>query len=344
MIGLKDFLTKEMKIFSMTRLKNSAISPQFFLEYRDIDDFVNEYGFHQWRFNFDVPYSDKKTWIDTFREWLNELGPVEKKKAISLLESGRIKETLIKPLVLNGNFANKWKENAALIHQEKVDFFVGDVVDPYPFELWTDILPSIRESRNGTLKFKATVSGIVNLLKPLLISAPSIYIVDPFFLPGSDKETELLRVILREISGSCCYRIHVITRDLFRSTHSDSVKKKIMSSNVAKPEQYYELLNRSFKDYLPSGRSVYVHLVDDRLINPNSLLLHERFVINRYGALRFDKGLTMTERVEEACVVDRRTQLDKWTLYSSQVVSFDESLPLKDGHKRPVHVDTHIIK
>ncbi len=330
----------------MSKRKDSAISPRFFREFRDVDDFVNEYGFHQWRFNVDIPDGARRSWLEAFRAWVGELDVIEAARVNRLLELGRVQETLVAARTAGADDQMSWASRVKISDKKTFEFIVGDFVDPEPFEPWADALPRIRESRPGSFRYKATVHGLCELLRPLFSVSPAVYIIDPYFFPCAGNEIEFLRKLLREIRGTSCFQVHVLTRDLYRANKAE-YKKVIFEQSPPAPTDATSFslrIQELFNEHVGPERSLHIHLVDDRPRGSQSLRLHHRFVLGKSGGIRLDKGLTMTGDFEEAIVVARNDHSEKLRLYTDHVVQFENNLPVREGQKRPFSVASMIVK
>jgi len=300
----------------MNNFRPSAVSPQFFIESRDIDDFVSEFGPYSGRYVVRHPQG----WMKAFLNHLKDLSPIEQDRARAYAE--RIKHALIDTRFPYGE-DKSWAENVQAL-QSKVNFeyIVGDALDPAPFKCWVEALPDIRKSRQGSFEIRGALSEYLEAFNPLLLISPAVYIVDAYFSPLNDDEEYILRAIFERIKGSRCFDVHIITRDV-TSLSRDS--ERFMPRD--------ELDDRFAKHYaqiIPKERNLFLHLVDDRKKDCIHLRLHNRFFLTRFGALDFGPGLKLFNDAVpqiQGYVVQEKTHNNHKATYIDGVARHAERLP-----------------
>jgi hypothetical protein len=306
----------------------SAISPRFFHEYRDVEDYVNEYGFAQWKFNADIPDGINKKWFEAFLEWVKELSPIEQARVKELIKDKAIQQTLTPQFQSEKGIGKNWREVMKALNLRQFDVIAGDFLDPSPFASWQAILSEIRKEKRDTFTYQAT-----------------IYVEDPYFMPCANEETDLLKELLAGMRGAKCYALHFITRDIYRARRRDY--KEILEKDSTYPKNYEELdreLKKRFLSLLDNDRKLFIHLVDDsERKSGNYLVLHKRRVVGNLGTLRFEKGLKTTRQMEEAGTVSLKGHKEGKQFIETQIIKFAERLPTKANEKRPKQVTTFVV-
>lgn len=317
-----------------------AISPRFFSDFRDIDDYVSEFGFSKWKFNSDLDDGKSRRWLQAFELWVQELSPIDQSRVRSYLSRRLIQQTLIPSLAANNSEKANWHQVVSELNTDSFETIVGDWMDPAPYQSWIQALPDIRASRRDTLHYCASEDGICNLLRPLLKDSPALILLDPWFFPCKKNELRLLENLLREMIGSRCYELHIITRDIYRA-----VKKSYRSAiegNESYPRNYEEFdasLCAHIQAYIGRDRRLQVHLVDDSS-RRDKLVLHKRMAVGSDGSLRFDKGFTITNQLEEAYTVERKNHIEDKAFLHTHVIRFGETSGAASHKKRPKTVTT----
>ena len=320
--------------------KLALVSPRFYVELRDVDDFVDQFGFHRWRFVADIPYSAQESWSLSFQGWLENLLPVEASVVKRYLANGWILQALSQVRLKVDFVGSTWSENAAQLRSDAFDVCVGDGVDPGDKPGWPRALAQLRGTSRLHFDYFAIPKVFVELVSPLVVAAPITIIVDPYALLVTESDFEVLSSLLTRLSGTRCFQLHVITRDWFKTKarNKEGRLHELSSCGVLNFDGWCEKIIERFRPTLPSGRNLFVHFVDDSRKSKDLLEIHERYVLNRLGAIELSKGVTMTGREQKFTCVDRVSASEKFHCFEDQVVRFDERLPRKAGQKRPFAV------
>lgn len=323
--------------------KFSAISPKFYLELRDVGDFTDHFGIHKWRFVADIPASPTEGWIKAFEAHLGELPPVEASAIRSqYLQKGWIGEALLIPPFKARQDGGSWAENVKVLPRGALEYIVGDAIDPGVFSDWRSTLSSLRETSRTDFTYVATAKGLTQLLVPMMKLAPTFYIVDPYALVVTESDFSFFSQLLPLMRGSKCYKLNVVTRDPFKASKlfREQAIKKLENINVSTFDQFSEVVRDRVLSVLPSDRRFSLQLVDDHVKGKGHLGLHARYVLNRSGALRLDKGITISGHGEEqeAICVDRNRAKELFLQFQDHVEHYSDNLPLKVSQQRPLSV------
>lgn len=323
---------------SMNESMRVVVSPTFPIEWRDVDDFLGEFGPFNGRYVPRYP-SD---WLEKLRHHLDEIDSqhLPPRERAALFERLR-REILL--CTINVNWAwdgsKSWGRN---VH----DFFnvepnatvVGDALDPTPFKSWSEVVGDIKRSRNRTWNFHGSVSEYVNKCAPLLLNSPGAYLIDRYLDPFSDAFENLLISLFDLIKGSKCYRLELITR---QSACGD--RSQIDPKSWMRPEEIKESLKKIYGHRLPKDRSMAVHLVQETKLEQDGLTMHDRFFMTIHGAINFGQGFLVVKQkqpMQNAFVVDKEHHSLLKELYINGVARHAEKLPRVSNLAYPKNVQT----
>lgn len=318
------------------------VDPHFPIEWRDVSDFLNEFGPFNGRYVPRYPNdwtSRLKARIDAFSS--DSLKPVKRQELLERVRREAELCTLQEPW--SWASGKSWSANI----EDKITGYpkpivVGDALDPSPFESWTNALDDIRQSKQRTLSFENSISGYVALCRPLFINSPVGYIVDPYFNPFSSMSENLFRSIFTTIKGSKCYSIELITRrekrkkdDPLFVLSDDEISKKLLSL---------------YSTVLPKGRTLKIHIVSEPEKKwAGGLQLHDRFIITMYGSINFGHGFKLQEDQRDktilinAFVLDRAHHKELKQTYIKGVALHADHLQRIAGIEYPLNVKTFVV-
>ena len=320
-----------------TKERRVIVDPTFPIEWRDVDDFLNEFGPYNGRY---VP-SYPNDWAKRLRAHVDELDlPPLKRHALLTKILGQAKLCTV-----NQNWewddGKLWKENVGHLAADLGDaIVVGDAIDPHPFNSWQDVVDEIRSSRVRSWSFDGTVTDYQELCRPLLLASPAAYLVDPYLNPF-DFETELLiRKLLDTIKGSRCYSVEIITR---WKTH-DVMGKRTHTADAAKSLE--NDLAQHYQRLIPKGCTLKLHYVVEAR-DTNALQLHDRFFLTKYGAINFGHGFRIVGKGApqiNAFIVDAGHHNTLKQIYINGVAHCKEQLPRSRDVPKPRDVITLAVK
>lgn len=314
------------------------VDPRFALEWRDISDFLGEFGPHNGRYVPRYP----NDWNDRLRSHFNELtigaGDPVKGKAL--------KERVFKEAPLcTVPVGWKWEDHQAwsnnvenVLPEVSVVIVIGDALDPTPFSSWTDAIDDIRGTRRRTWPYHGTISEYVEFCRPLLVNSPAAYLIDPYLDPFSDVAENLIRSLFSIAKGSRCYSIEIITR---RSACAMGERP-----DSAPPLPFIEIDNRfkrTYRDWVPKDRHLKLHLVDEGSFASDALRLHDRFFLTTHGSLKFGQGFVLGNKKlpqQNAFVVERDHHIQLKQTYIDGVARYRDRLPRIAGIPYPIDVNT----
>ena len=261
----------------------NAVSPQFFLEARDVSDLTTEFGPHCGRYLLNYPTD----WEARFVEHARKLTPIEAKKAIARLS--KITPSLIsKTKAYHFDEDQSWQSNIlSLPLHQSLGFKVGDALDPRPFADWSTALDAIKDAHVTSNYIRPTVSAHILEIEPLISYSPSFTVIDPYFDPISRfLQQNFLFSLLDLINHSRCFQINIIVR-----------KKEIIPEDNADPKLKTEKVQRTLDGIIPerlgTGRKLSLYLVDDSPHPGDTLKLHARFYLSKFGGINLDQGVLL---------------------------------------------------
>jgi len=330
-----------MEIYSMYKVPISAISPNYSLELRDIQDFVAELG----PFNGHYAIKYPRNWVQEFLKHIEQLQPVERQAAKTLID--RVNLSLI-DMHLTYNASLDWVSN---IQQTlgKTDYqsIVGDALDPSPFKSWVEALPDIRESKVRTWKFSGTWSDYFSAIEPLLLISPAAYIVDRYFDPCDQNAESVITSILDKIKGSRCYELNIITRSsrFNRKFHekNNSVANDFTTSSF---NSACMKLNEIFEKRITKNRTLIFHFIKEDRPGGVSLRMHNRYFLTKYGAIDFGQGFEIQSQSVpqmDAYIVDKEHHKNLCLTFIEGVGRYSERIPKRQNIAYPIQVLTHKI-
>jgi hypothetical protein len=306
----------------MTSSNNKSVrvivSPSFPIEWRDVEDFLGEFGPYNGRYVPRFP----NDWIKQLKSHLADIGPKERIALIELLRSDLLRCTC--PINWSWDSSMSWAENVQISAKPTdYDIIAGDALEPTPYKPWSQIAGEVKSTRSRTLIFDGLVATYVDLCKPLLLNAPSVYLIDPYLDPFSINFENLLLYFFNLIKGSGCYNIELITRRQACGDRSSREPNEWMSSDAI-----YQKLKEVYGSRIPKGRMLKVHLVQEA--RDDGLTMHDRFFLTNHGAINFGHGFkisTQKKSMQNAFVVDKNHHEILKEIYIKGVARFHERLP-----------------
>ncbi|CAN1528372.1 hypothetical protein MCEMIEM28_01335 [Burkholderiaceae bacterium] len=318
----------------------TIVSPTFAIEWRDVDDFLGEFGPYNGRYVPRFP----KDWLEQLRHHLDELdvNHLPPKERAALFE--RLRRELLH-CTSPANWAwdpdKSWSENLLSASGLAADDLIaGDALDPTPFSTWSQIASDVKRTRNRTLNFNGLVSSYVDLCKPLLLNAPSAFLIDPYLDPFSGAHRELLLSFLANLSGSKCYSIELIT---YQSACGNGNRPREEPPVWMTEDEIQLELKETYRSYLPKDRQLRVHLVQTGRKHEGGLALHDRFFLTNHGAINFGHGFKIsnqTKTMQNAFIVDKQHHETLKEVYINGVARFLERLPKRASITYPKSVST----
>lgn len=312
------------------------VDPQFGIEWRDILDFLGEFGPFNGRYIPRYP----NNWTARLKEHLEDLtssayGPV---KRHAILERIRRELPLCSvPVAWKYSEEQSWSANvsqAITSHDDSI--VVGNALEPTPFIAWVEALEDIRESRRRTWSFYGTVSEYVDACRPLLLNSPASYLIDCYLDPFSDVAENLLKSLFSAAGGSKCYSIGLITRKSACGTKSGL--RPTQDMNETEIEANFKRIYRSI---VPKDRRLTLHLATEGKVGGDALRLHDRFFLTKHGSINFGQGyLLVNQRVpqQNAFVVDKDHHHQLKQTYIDGVARHAERLPKVPSIPYPLKV------
>lgn len=304
-----------------TRQRQVIVDPAFALEWRDVDDFLNEFGPYSGRY---VP-SYPSDWVQRLRAHLRELDiPPVKRNG---LETKISSQARLCTVAQNWEWDDSkvWKDNLRkLAIQLNDSLVVGYALDPQPFHSWQDVIDEIRASRARSWVFNGTVREYQELCTPLLLASPAAYLIDPYLDPFEFETELLLRSMFDKMKGSRCYSLEVIKR---WPVMDFSDKKG--HANFDEFDKIESELIRQYEDLVPKGGAFKLHFVLEAK-DGNALRLHDRFFLTKYGAINFGHGFRIVGKgqpQQNAFVVDAEHHNYLKQTYIQGVAHFKEQQP-----------------
>jgi len=322
-------------------LNRVVVSPNFPLEWRDVDDFLGEFGPFNGRYVPRYP----NDWVEKLR---HHVADIDSQK-LPPLERAALFERLRRELALCTtpvswvwDDSKSWGSNVQTvlnaIREAKV---VGDALDPSPFENWSRLAADIKRSRFRSWAFHGLVSEYAHQCSPLLLNSPAAYMIDPFLDPFAEACENLLLCFFDLIKGSKCYRVDLITRQSACGGRERSEPKTWM-----KESEIQDSLNRIYRQRVPKDRSLLVHLVQEAPPHQEGLLMHDRFFMTMHGAINFGQGfmkVSQKQPMQNAFVVDKDHHAILKEMYINGVARFSEKLPKKTNTPYPKYVSTFVV-
>jgi hypothetical protein len=325
----------------MYKVPISAISPNYSLELRDIQDFVAELG----PFNGQYAARYPQNWIQEFQKHIEQLSPVERQAAKILFE--KVSLSLI-DTNLTYDVTLDWASNVVQSKaSSKYQTIVGDALDPKPFKTWLQALPDIRESKIRTWKFSGTWNDYFSAIQPLLLSSPSAYMIDRYFDPCEPNAENIVTSILDKIKGSRCYELHIITRpSRFNRKINEQNNLVVHDFNADSFKSVCRKLDEIYKSKMPKGRTLIFHFVKEDRPGGKNLRMHNRYFLTKYGGIDFGQGFEIQMQPipqMDAYIVDKRHHENLCITYIAGVGRYAEKLHKRHDIAYPLNVFTHSI-
>jgi hypothetical protein len=317
-----------------------VVHPAFAIEWRDVDDFCGEFGPYNGRYVPRYPPG----WVAQCLRHLEELDlpPIEKARLFETAKQGIPHCSTPGDMPWNENI--EWEKNVcSLLRAQPQALIIGNGLDPEPFKGWASGVREIRSSRKRSWEFPGTLSNYLAEFRPLLLSAPAAYLIDPYLDPFSQEIENLLRSIFEAIKGSRCYQIHLV---ICKKRYEEKARVSSNKKPVTK-EQFETELKRVYASCIGRSRSLYIHLVDKPRYGGKDLEMHDRFFLTKFGAIQFGRGFVFKEREhpqESASVVDKSMHISLKHKYIDGVTRCYDLLPRKQGVPYPSGVTSLYIK
>jgi len=326
----------------MTSLMNDStgvvVSPSFPIEWRDVEDFLGEFGPFNGRYVPKYPNDWRKRLLDHLEDIDSHKLPPLARKALLERLSHEIKLCTI-PVGWSWDDSKSWGRNVQdALGGGSGAMVVGDALDPTPFKTWSQIAGEVKRTRIRTLNFNGLVSSYVGLCKPLLLNAPSAYFIDPYLDPFSEGHKDLLLSFLSQLGGSMCYSIELIT---YQTSCGNGNRSKEEPSVWMTEEAIQLELKRIYGSYLPKDRLLRVHLVQTGRKHEGGLSLHDRFFLTNHGAINFGHGFKISRQakpMQNAFIVDKAHHETLKEVYINGVARFTEGLPKRASMIYPKNV------
>lgn len=251
-----------------------AIEPTAFEDVKDVKILLGKFGFHEGRFITALPGKWLKEVYNHFESFPDGIPKQQAKRLAEILkERGGIVSN-----GLNYDPTNTWLANAKSCESK----LTGIVVSPStPVEIRTGRIRAIGDIDDDSFfgssrdtKIEATVEGYGKAAEKLLLASTEIYLIDPHFNFSRKANTDVLENFIRiGLAAKCKFFVVYV--------HVDS-----------KPKGIDSILGKLTSKFPSAGLSLQVFYVEKGLsLNP----VHPRYLLSRYGAIRFDKGFIVEQ-------------------------------------------------
>lgn len=316
------------------------VDPRFAIESRDVVDFLGEFGPFNGRYVPRFP-SD---WASKLKKHVEDLASKNPVKRQAMLERLRREAPLCTvPVSWRWEDELSWRSNVEqALPNDRKQLVVGDASDPEPFMSWVDALEDIRETRRRSWPFYGLIAEFVDACLPLLLNSPTAYLIDPYLNLFSKSGEKLLRSLLSASRESECYSLEVITRRSACKLHSRSNDAPLMRDEEIEP-----LLQRIYRNVLPKGRKLKLHLVAEAKPCENVLRMHDRFFLTVHGAINFGQGFFVSKQPiqqQNAYVLDRDHHIALKRTYIDGVARHQERLPRIPKVAYPREVNSFVVQ
>lgn len=317
-----------------------VVNPRFAIEWRDVSDFLAEFGPHNGRYVPRYPSDWAAQLVDHVK---NELAqePVRRAAILERLRKGE-GQLCTAPAQWPWEEAQSWAQNVELaLHDEPSPIVVGDALDPSPFFAWSDAVDKIRETRRRSWPFHGTIKEYVDFCRPLLVNSPSAYLIDPYLDLFTDLAENLIRSLFAVAKGSRCYALEIITR---RASCARELRPK-----DSPPLSFREIEDRMMKTYrnwIPKDRTLKLHLVEEGPSDADTLRLHDRFFMTTHGSIQFGQGFKSGNKKlpqQNAFITERDHHAQLKRTYIDGVARHADRLPKALGVSYPVSVSTAAV-
>jgi hypothetical protein len=322
----------------MTFSKSNAsqrilIDPHFPLEWRDISDFLTEFGPFNGRYIPRYP----NDWLTKLQQRTDGvLSPVRMQQMIERIR----REIPLCTYPVNWPYEEKhsWSTNVQEnLAEHKKYIVVGDALDPTPFCSWEEALEEIRQTRRRSWPFHGSTAEYVDACRALLVNSPSAYLIDPYLDPMSVAGEDLIRSLFDAAKGSRCYSLEVITRRSACGGRHNQGQTSMLDAEVESQ------LLKIYRNFLPKNRKFRVHLLTEGRKEKGSLRLHDRFFLTAHGSILFGQGFELSSNRTphmNAMVVDKEHHAQLKQTYINGVAEYSKKYPRIAGIAYPLGVDT----
>lgn len=266
-----------------------AVEPKSFGSADKLKMLLGSFGVYQGRFISAYPPS----WETLVRQSVSSWSEMEKKRVSRILEKFKENVGLIRSSDLPYKSEKTWIDNVLAVQFSKnASPFAGGVVEgesPNPFfESALDFDP---EGTDGEL-MTASPENYARVSEVLLMVSQEIYLIDPYLdITRSDRESVLSSLLSAAKKGKC--------------------KKFIIytsKANVAAdPDEIRQHAEKLLRNSGGPVSEMTINLCNDR---GSEGPLHARYLLSKYGVLRFDQGFQRLRRKVDVSIVAQRSHLE----------------------------------
>jgi hypothetical protein len=265
-----------------------AVDPSAFRDAQEAVLLLQKFGFHEGRFLATLPKAWQRLFFETVESFPDGIGKQQAKLLISRLkESGGLVNSgaAYKPdRPWLGNALDNLSELSGVVHG------VGEqVADPRCASIEMALLNPDFFRDNRDRQFQASEQGYLAVVARHLEAAPEICLVDPYFDLTKKKNAEVLRAFVYQGTQ---YRV----RSFVVFAHAEKVGITDLSKAIETFMDSISVANWSLRVVLVSDESAEVKF-------------HARYLISKYGGLRFDYGFQMDasrmKKLHDVSVLDR---------------------------------------
>lgn len=311
---------------SMNNSMRVVVSPSFPIEWRDVDDFLGEFGPFNGRYVPRYP----NDWPERLRHHLDDIDSQQLPPLARAALFERLRREIMLctiPVGWSWDGSKSWGRNVQdALGAGHAPMVVGDALDPSPYKNWSYVVGDIKRSRLRSWHFRGLVSDYLSLCGPLLVNSPAAYLVDPYFDPLSEKFEHLLVTLFDAIKGSRCYRLGIITRQSACGNNGKKDNDKIRMET----SEIENSLRRIYGHRIPKDRSLVLYLVHESKKDEQGLTMHDRFFLTNHGAISFGYGFEVgnqNQSMRNAFVVDKDHHALLKEVYINGVARHLEKLP-----------------
>lgn len=331
-----------MTSLTKTNSRGVLLDPSFAIEWRDIADFLNEFGPYNGRY---VP-SFPSDWARRLKTHMEDLNLPPRKRLELMTKIAKEARLCTFPKDWAWDESKVWKENVGNLSVILGDsIVVGNALDPEPFHSWHDVVDDIRATRARSWIFKGSVSEYQELCMPLLQASPAAYLVDPYLDPFELNTELLLRGFFSKMKGSRCYSIEIIRRWPMRVLLTDGSEGRRDRLSIERE------LTQSYQDLVPKGCTFKIHCV----VEPRghdaqaegALKLHDRFFLTKHGAINFGHGFRVLGKgspLQNAFIVDAKPHVGLKRTYIEGVAHHKEQRSNWSGIPEAMDVVSFSVK
>jgi hypothetical protein len=270
-----------------------ALEPTAVQDIKDLGLVQRTFGFEFGRLISLFPAKPKgETWIEKFHQHLKTITPVEKHKELEI-KLPALYEKAIYRSRNQSKFAEamSWKESALAEHASNPFAAIlcadetcdGPVV---PFQKLhapdEDVPEFLRKSQHFTETLKDPDIFLENL-KPLIMSAKKIHLIDPYLNPVHASESD------RRRWQKTIKKLAEFLRNANRLTIDIELHTKADSSFVS-ADEFVRAISTDVVDYFPPSTNLRITAWSDKYQGP---LWHARYLLTDKAGVALDYGLDM---------------------------------------------------